>query len=173
MALLTTTGCIVAAPPEYEEPKRTPPILDLYSAKPFTGAVISVDRLENPPVKVEWKVPVRSDDQGEGLFWVQYVDRTFLGEAVTSFADVPASTMDDTTRYVQGSWVPDSHFSKGCHTLSIVIAHNTSWNRVVHPPLLLDPSDAALGTWWLNLDPAPGTDPNTLVHCPSRAEIQQ
>lgn len=173
VALLATTGCIVAPPPEYDEPRRTPPILDLYSAKPFVGSVISVDRTDGiAPDRVFFKIPFRSDDQGEWLLWQLYVDRTFANEDPAEKADVPPSTLDDTNRYVDAKWDADSTYSKGCHNISIVLAHHSSWNRNgLQVPELLDASDAAVGTWWVNLDPGPG-DPNTLVHCPSRSEIE-
>lgn len=172
LGLIATTGCIVAPPPEYEEPQRTPPILDLYSAKPFPGAAISIDRQDGATIndRVEFRVPLRSDDQGEWLLWVLYVDRTF-NELPVFRADVPPSTLDDKDRYVEATWKADATYSKGCHTLSIVIAHQSSWNRdnLVWPELL-DASDAAVGTWWVNLDPGLG-DPYTLVRCPNRGEV--
>jgi hypothetical protein len=175
VVLLVTTGCIVAPPPESGEPQRTPPILDLYSAKPFPGSVISIDRQDNDTVndRVEFKIPLRSDDQGEWLLWVLSVDRTFTGEKPAFRGDVPPSTLDDTNRYVEAPWSVDSSYSKGCHTLSIVIAHLSSWNRSNQVwPELLDASDAALGTWWVNLDPLASADPNTLVRCPNHGETE-
>jgi hypothetical protein len=167
-------GCLVAPPQGYEEPRRTPPILDLYSAKPFVGEVLVVDRSDSLDTndRIEFKIPVRSDDQGEVLSWMFYGDRTFSSQNTTGPVDVPASTIDDTTRYVQHTWWVDNNYTKGCHTLSFVIAHRSSWNTGQSPPLLIDVEDAAVGTWWVNIDPG-AADPNTLVRCPSRAEIQE
>lgn len=175
MALLlsiTAPGCLVAEPSDYEEPRRTPPFLDLYAAKPFVGEVIAIDRTDaDMNDRIDFKIPVRSDDQGENLFWVLYLDRTFTGELAVEDAEVPASTIDDTTRYVQYPWPADNRYSKGCHTLSFVVAHKSSWSNDAQPTLL-DPNDAAVGTWWINIDPGPA-DSNTLTRCPSRTENRQ
>ena len=169
---LAAPACLVAEPPSYEEPRRTPPILDLYAAKPFIGGVIPIARsasLELPD-RIDFKIPVRSDDQGEDLWWMLYADRTFSNELlVWGPQRVPASTLDDTTRYVQYTWIEDTRYAKGCHTLSFVVAHLSSWD-LVGPPMLLDATDAAVGTFWINVDPGL-TDPNTLPHCPSRTEF--
>ena len=73
--MLSSTGCIVADPPQYEEPKRTPPILDLNHAEPSPFWVIVIDRNDNlEPDALNVTVPFRSDDQGEKVWFALHVD---------------------------------------------------------------------------------------------------
>lgn len=175
MALLS--GCIVADPPQYEEPRRTPPILDLVSAQPLLRNVILIDRTDNDDAndKVELKVPVRSDDQGDFLKAALWVDFSFDSAFFTdSHTTVPPSTLDDQTRSITLSWrVKELPRKPGCHPLTVLVSHEINWDDANFMP---DPikaqNDMAVATWWMNLDPKPG-DEFTLRDCPSKVEFER
>ena len=175
MALLS--GCIVTDPPQYEEPTRTPPILDLLNARPVLGDVIVIDRTDNDDAndRVELSIPVRSDDQGEFLKAALWVDVSFGSAFFTDRqTKVPPSTLDDEARSINLSWtVKDLPRKPGCHPLTLLVSHESNWDEFNFMP---DPikaqNDTAVATWWMNLDPQPG-DEFTLRDCPSKVEFQR
>jgi hypothetical protein len=173
--MVVFTGCIVADPPEYQEPKRTPPILDLNNAEPSPYWVVVVDREDNlQPDNLVIKVPLRSDDQGERVWFGLHVDYKSDDHPVAFQNPVPPSTIDDTSRSIGTTWAIDPSFpSSGCHQLTLLVAHESSWEYSKQLPKIDAPKDdIAIATWWLNLDPA-GSDPFTLPRCPSQSEVQQ
>jgi len=159
-------SCIVADPPQYTDPVQTRPELAVYSAKPsvYQVVVVQTPSASSP----SFTVPVRSEDAGEQLlvnFWRDY------GTSSKKFIDskfIAASTYDDTSdRAISYTWTTVSLDDSGCHTFSMVVAHLDSYQT----PQVLDTkkadTDAALITWWVNVNP----DPNaltTLSGCPSR-----
>ncbi|HET9933976.1 MAG TPA: hypothetical protein VFQ35_24905, partial [Polyangiaceae bacterium] len=58
------SGCIVADPPEYQDPGRTPPFLNLALATPRVLDIQVIDLTTNPAnANFSVNVPVRSDDK--------------------------------------------------------------------------------------------------------------
>jgi hypothetical protein len=176
MALLTS--CIVADPPQYEEPKQTPPILDLAGARPYLGDVIVIDRTDNEDAndKVELKVPVRSDDQGDPLNASLWLDYSFFPSIyIGVFTKIPPSTLDDQTRTINMVWSLGEAppWKAGCHPLTMLVSHESNWdNDHSRPDLVKAENDLAIATWWVNLDPEPGAA-FTLKNCPSKTEIER
>ncbi|MFZ5896772.1 MAG: hypothetical protein ACOY0T_37290 [Myxococcota bacterium] len=169
MAFLS--GCIVADPPQYRDPERTPPILNLAHATPPMNSVIVIDRTDTLIVndKVMVEVPMRSDDLGEQLYAVLHLDYTFDSSEVLDVQRVPAGTLSDPERTirVQRDLITDP----GCHTLTLLVAHESSFDNAF---LLLPEAqnDTAVATWWMNIIEVPGQDPYTLVDCPNLTEVQ-
>ena len=174
LAMLGLNGCIIADPPQYEEPRRTPPILDLNNAVPSPYWLIVVDRKDNNPAdKIHVKVPIRSDDQGEKLWFALHVD--FKGENHVLNTDLPlaASTFDDTNRFIDFEYDVDGSVQKGCHQLTLIVAHDSSWDYMRQQPLPSAPKDdIAVANWWMNVDP-PASDPYTLPDCPNQSEVDK
>jgi hypothetical protein len=175
LSMLASTGCIVADPPQYEEPKRTPPILDLNHAEPSPFWVIIIDRNDNlEPDALNVTVPFRSDDQGEEVWFALHVD--FKGDDIPLW-NLPSSpsTIDDTTRVISKSQPVDAHINidAGCHQLTLIGAHASSWDFSLYQPKADAPKDdIAIATWWLNMDPKPA-DPYTLSNCPNQSEVDK
>jgi hypothetical protein len=177
--MLFATGCIVADPPQYEEPRRTAPLLDLSRAQPSPFWIIVVDRRDNLTSNdvVDFKVPFRSDDQGESVFssiHIDYKSKSSDSSALPNTTEAP-STFDDVSRAIERRLgAADLRGSPGCHQLTLLAAHQSSWDNSAQQPFPDAPADdIAVATWWLHLDPEPGADPYTLPDCPNQTEVEQ
>jgi hypothetical protein len=98
------------------------------------------------------------------------VDPNHKGESVVVPKTIPASTYDNVGRFFTHTWQPMNDNVKGCHFLTLVVAHRSTFQENVDE-LHLDPryadDDAALVTWTVNVVTSP-TDDTTLASCPSR-----
>ena len=171
--MLAPTGCIVADPPQYEEPKRTPPVFDLNHAQPSPYWLVIIDRNDNLEAdQLYVKVPFRSDDQGEKIWFALHVDFK-TDDFVLWDLPQPPSTIDDTTRAITNTKPVDAFIPGGCHQLTLIAAHESSWDFARKQPLLQAPQDdIAVATWWMHLDPKP-SDPYTLPDCPNQSEVDK
>ncbi len=163
--MLLVSSCIVADPPEYQSPARTRPSLDVYQASPPTYRVMLVNK--NDLVKIT--VPLRSEDAGEGLRGVFLVDfNTGSSELLQNTQEIAASTYADTLRTVTLDWTVPSLPRSGCHLLTLIVAHHSSFKA--NPSSVLDPKaadgDAAIINWWMNVDVDP-SKASTLENCPT------
>ena len=172
-SMVLTQSCIVADPPEYKDPVRTRPFLDVYKAVPLTQNVLVV-YTKDPLLMsgtIVISVPVRSEDAGEDLnghFFIDYgVPPPQEKKLVTVL--IPASTYDVTSRSAHWDWQPKANPpSDGCHVLTLVVAHKSSFKSGDQDHL--DPAmaseDAAIVSWWVNVNPLPGMA-QTLSNCPT------
>jgi hypothetical protein len=170
------SSCIVADPPEYLDPVQTRPVLDIGQADPGTSQVLVVKAGDN----VAFSVPVRSEDAGEDLRAVFFVDQGPGSAGVfQNSQSIPASTYNVTNRAVTFTWtVPNNLTPVGgaagaggnCHLLTLTVAHRLSFDPkhddVLNPK---DQDDAAIVNWWLNTNPT--TDNSTLVDCPTKGVV--
>lgn len=179
LTLLTLfTGCIVADPPQYEEPKRTPPILSLSRAEPSPFWLVIVDRANSSVPGSDQllvNVPVRSDDQGERIWYSLYVDyKAATRHLLIGNQFEPPSTIDDENRFLEAKLTIDGQVLAGCHQLTLVAAHESSWDLTTQQPFLDAPKeDIAIATWWMNVDPEMNSDPYTLRSCPNQSEVEK
>lgn len=156
-------SCIVADPPEYRSPQQTRPVLNMYSAVPpaIHALVLSSAVLNNPPTS--FTVQVRSEDAGEDLRALFFLDYQLPGQRKLAGQQISASTYLDTGRDIRFVWSPDKK-DAGCHFVSFVVAHTESFLKDTEDKL--DPKkadeDAAIATWTVSVDP-----PNSLENCPS------
>lgn len=170
--MCASTGCIVADPPEYREPIRTRPLLEVYKASPATTDIV-VWTPASAPVGgfIIFTIPVRSEDAGEDLSAVSFIDYG-AGRAEKPYLpqNITASTYDN-ARNIQFKWNPTTTSSDGCHVFSIIVAHRSSFNPQDTNHLLPDRAgdDAAIVSWWINVNP-PNNAFNTLTNCP-QAEL--
>ena len=169
-------GCLVSDPPLQEAPERTAPMLDLVRAQPLVTEVIVRDISDNLATndRIEFSVPLRSEDAGEVVWYNLYSDYTFKGAKSLGVQNTMApSTFDDTSRSITFGWTPDDSLSDGCHQLTLLASHASTWDTgAFRPDPVLSQGDVALATWWLNLNP-PSDNPFTLPNCPNRAEVEQ
>ena len=155
------SGCIIADPPQYHDPLQTPPVLDLYQANPSVQNVVVVK--SGQAASVSFVVPFRSEDAGEGLLAELYVDGVF-----SIFTTFDASSFNDLGRSVKMALTVTPAIRPGCHTVTITIAHQSTWDTTSAPETLnlkKATYDAATATWWLNVDPPEGAE-LTLNNCP-------
>lgn len=166
-----STGCLVADPPQYEEPATTPVFLDVAAATPLVGRVIVRSEL---PVTIEFDVPIRSEDNGDDVAFGLIQDFGFperTKEVFCNRAVVPAGTFDETDRAIRFSAVAPDALS-GCYQLTLLASHVRNWDRLgCRPDLIKGVGDTSMITWWLNVA-RQGQNPNDLVNCPSPSEIQ-
>jgi hypothetical protein len=165
-------GCLVADPPQYEAPKRTPPIFNLNETTPYVGDIIVY---RDNSQTIDFNVKFRSEDQGAKVVGVVHVDYGFVSLAASyqqQTASAPSS-LDDTSRSLSWSWSNDRAVSSGCHQFMLIAAHEDSYPLLnsFRPDPELAKDDIAIATWWVNVTPS--GDPYTLQHCPNRAEVQQ
>ena len=167
LSMLLASSCIVADPPEYLDPVQTRPVLDIGQADPGTSQVLVVHAGDN----VAFSVPVRSEDAGEDLRAVFFVDQGPGSAGVfQNSQSIPASTYNDTGRAVTFTWTVPT-LAVGCHLLTLTVAHRLSFllkqDDVLNPK---DQDDAAIVNWWLNANP-PTTDTSTLINCPTKGVV--
>jgi hypothetical protein len=172
--MLSLSGCIVADPPQYQEPRRTPAILDLSNALPSPFWLVIVDRKDNlEPDKVVFYVPFHSDDQGERVFFNLHVDYKGRDIPLAPQNPLPPATIDVDKRAISTEWTVDGSIPAGCHQITLLVAHESSWEYNTQQPKPEAPKeDIAIATWWMNLDPE-RADPYTLPGCPSQSEVEQ
>jgi hypothetical protein len=164
-----SSGCLVADPPQYDEPATTPVFLDVVAAVPIAGRVIVHDGGGTPTI--DFDVPFRSEDNGDRVQFGLLQDFGFPARTDEVFCRgfVPPGTFDETDRAIRFTAVPKMAMS-GCYQLTLLVAHEKNFDGC-RPDLIRGVGDTAMVTWWLNVV-APGQDPSTLVNCPSPSEIQ-
>jgi len=169
-------SCIIADPPEYQTPLRTRPVLNVYSAVPTTTHAL-ITFTEPNPLKTKFTVPVRSEDAGEPLRAVFFLDYQMPRRGLTQPGEVklpsgsktiPASSYDNAGRTVEYEWTPMT--TKGCHYLSLIVAHRSSFLESdedhLNPRYADD--DAAIVTWTIGVDPPVS---GALENCPTTDTI--
>jgi hypothetical protein len=167
-----STGCLVADPPQYEEPATTPVFLDVAAAVPIAGRVIV--RIDGD-LTIDFDVPFRSEDNGDRVAFGLLQDFGFPGRTDEVFCRgfVPPGTFDETDRAIRFTAVPKMA-KHGCNQLTLLVSHEKNFDLETgcRPDLIRGVGDTAMATWWLNVV-APGEDQSTLVNCPSPSEIEQ
>ena len=164
--MLFSQSCIVADPPEYRSPQQTRPVLNMYSAvPPATHTLVVSSQVQNNP-PTAFTVQVRSEDAGEDLRALFFLDYQLPGQRKLVSKQITASTYLDTGRDIRFDWSPDKK-DAGCHFLSLVVAHTDTFLNNIDDDKL-DPKkaddDAAIATWTVNVDPPADF---ALENCPS------
>jgi hypothetical protein len=140
--MLVLAGCL-DAPPTYEEPERIPPFIIGNQVIPALNAVVEL----SPDGIMNINVPFRSEDLGEQVWGVVYVDVP-PGQAATMLVRTfvqPPSTYNDESRAISGQITIAGE--PGCHSVTLVVSH--AFN--VLPERVLDETKAARVVWWVHL----------------------
>lgn len=167
-------GCVVAEPVPYEPPPQSPPVLDLWQALPWVGAVIPVDRVSDlnkeEPDSISFQIPVRSEDRDEWLQYCLHIDYQLPDAPSPPIAvRFPPSTFDDDSRVIKFTWNVMG-VSDGCHQLTLVVAHERFWDDLNDRWRTVEGlGDFSMASWWINVNPAPG-ERYTLRNCPTVGE---
>jgi hypothetical protein len=171
--MFVATGCIVADPPEYRSAVQTRPLLEVYKASPATTDIVVWTQSSAPMgVGITFTIPVRSEDAGEDLSAVSFIDYgTGRSERPYLPKSFPASTYDDQSREIEFTWLPTTTSTDGCHVFTIIVAHRSSFKPQDTNHLIPERAgdDAAIVSWWTNINP-PNNSFNTLSNCP-QAEL--
>jgi len=164
--MLVVESCVVADPPEYRTPVQTRPVLNVYSAVPTATHALVVYASSKTPTS--FTVQVRSEDAGEDMRALFFLDYQLAGHSKLISKPIPASTYDNTGRNIQYDWPPPAKTDFGCHFLSLIVAHRSSFladNEDKLDPRFAD-DDAAIVTWTVNINPQPDL---ALENCPTTA----
>ncbi|HMJ10775.1 MAG TPA: hypothetical protein VK524_05175 [Polyangiaceae bacterium] len=159
-------GCLVAEPPTPNNPERTPPMIDFRNTFPLVTQITTVRAF----TVQNFSVGVRSEDRGDSVVGLLFLNYSLEGEQYLNVNDLRASTFDDTDRKLTALWsVPEN--LKGCNQITMVVTHfgNLAFSNGVPDPR--SPADVALATWWLHVNPE--TDaPDDLGVCPKSSSPQ-
>lgn len=164
---LLAAGCVVADPPPFSDPAKTPPVLSLGEANPPVYQIQPLS-LTSETKLVLINVPVRSEDAGDDLVALLFVNWNVASNETASpiaKAREPASTFNDTGRSIEMVW-DYQKTTPGCWQLTMLVTHesNYDWIRSSYG----NPADIAIATWFFNVeDDPPGTNP--LSGCPKPA----
>lgn len=157
------TGCF-APPPELSQPEQTSPFIITAQATP---PLAMVHKLPADGV-FQFSVPFISEDVGEELRAVLYQDLS-PGDSdpvVVYRASIAAGTSMDEREV--GSGVPLAPIPLGCHSLTLMITHESNLD-FFDSPLPIAPALAASVIWWL--DVADAENPTLIDSCPPRGEV--
>lgn len=168
-----SSGCVVGGPPDYQNPQKTPPVLDLSSANPTLLTVITATTGASgtPPTTYTFTVNERSEDVGDDLIGLLYLDYGNKDNKVLQpgLWSSPASTFDN-IRTVTIPWSAANQ-PLGCHTLTLEVTHASNVDLSTGVPVVTLPKDhsddVAFATWWVDI----GTDLNNLpaLDCPTQS----
>lgn len=152
--VLALSGCLVSGPPNYHDPKETPPFLS--NETPVLEQVLSAyaGSSSTPPNQYNLTANVRSQDvAGDGLIAFLYLDYGTTNQvrqpALWTWTG-PAKTIDDTSRSVTLPWSAANQ-PTGCHTLTMLVTHASNVTSPKGVPTISNLDDVALATWWVNI----------------------
>ncbi|HEY4102429.1 MAG TPA: hypothetical protein VGM44_01010, partial [Polyangiaceae bacterium] len=124
-------------------------------------------------------VPVRSEDAGEELSAIFFLDYGTLNSFPVNQQTISASTFDVSDREISFSWTVVLHDAcpggqqcpsppQACHTLTLVVAHHSSFESNDATTLIpaKAKTDASLVQWWVNANSPDGAQA-TLTNCPT------
>lgn len=158
---LALSGCL-DAPPEYRVPDQVPPVIMTDDVTPSTSGV------NHPSATVPFTVPFRADDAGEGLLAYFILD---ISSGKPKFASVidhptipvnadPRPFAEQEKRTVVFPWNWSTSTSAGCHTVTLILSHESNFNTRDGAVDVLEPTKAARVTWFFEL-----ADATTSVSC--------
>jgi hypothetical protein len=153
------SGCLVDDPPPYVAPQQTAPRLDYTEASPGLDQLL----IASHPDLIRFEMPFTSEDAGEQLYAVLWLDYDGVeGEQLNS-GFFPPSTLADTSRRVLSlPWKVQERIVPGCHRFTLRVTHvgNTGTSTKV-----FDKKDLAEAYWFANIN-VTAENANSLVNCP-------
>lgn len=147
---LVAGACVLSEPPDYGIARQSPPFFwNLLKADPSIW-VVKPYSSNGPPQNVS--VPVRSEDAGDPLVGIMFLDYKKLdsdgGEIPNQIGSgyLPAGTFDETDRVMKAFWVVPP--KKGCHTVTLVVTHSKNLDGNVP----INDADTAIISWPVDID---------------------
>lgn len=162
LACAMTEGCLVAAPPDFEDPSPDRPNVAVGLVVPAPWQILPVER--NGP-HILFTIPFKANDAGEKVIAQFWLNWGLAGER--SLDQRSWEPQADLEHQISWTWNPNLSVPEGCQQLTVIITHesNISDSSPIKP---IDPALTASITWWLNVDADPMA-PNSLVNCPGSA----
>ncbi|WP_437281214.1 hypothetical protein WME90_11835 [Sorangium sp. So ce375] len=169
---VSTAGCLVISPPEYEHPEQTAPVLTAVYPPPHIPVFIGE---QSGNFKV-FGATVLSEDNGTPLTAVLYIDYgrrssgrlPFPFRRITIPREFPPGTIAGGQRLIELTWDENAPMpsegktpeEKECHTITMIASH--AFNDCSCPD---DPDDKSTLTWQIiHCDPNEPTCPKS---CPA------
>lgn len=149
IAAISMTSCLITSTPDFNSVEQTPPFLVASSAEPSSRELLV---FTPSTVSVEFSAEVRSEDAGEPVEVVLYIDygvENAAGQpyrhAIVTNANVNAGTLGDTTpRMARSKWfLENPKVEPGCHSFTLIVSHQ--FDSETRCPS--DPSDSSQITW--------------------------
>jgi hypothetical protein len=162
---LSATGCLVADPPEYQEPERTAPMLQRSLALPAPTEIVPISVGDS----VTFTVPFRSEDAGVQPIAVLWLDYTIRGseEVLLPVDRSQPSDFYDTSRSFSITYTFDD-VDVGCRQVSLVATHLDNLDNSFRPVSL---EDTDVVTWWAEITDPNNPESSTLDSCPSNTDL--
>jgi hypothetical protein len=158
LLLMSVQGCIVADPPVFEQPEKTPPVLDLAAADPPIFEVLQKAPASHVPINV----PFRSEDAGVRLQAVLFLNYKTPDEAPQpGLRNLDPGTFGE-ERAIKMEWDVPSVTASECDQLTLQVTHFDNLDEQNEP---IDKSDVGLATWWVEIQ-VEGSEPAPLKDCP-------
>jgi hypothetical protein len=160
LAALTSSGCIIADPPDVQLPKKTPPLLS--EAQPVVTSIVRV-LFDTSATQLSFNVRVRSEDLGD-----QLVTQPFLNYNTDRQVSAGLAIITDPSYFDDDSRTIDAKLSMalldvGCEQFTLLVTHS---DNLIRQSELIDPADVAIITWWLDVHTS-SSMPATLDSCPT------
>ena len=121
-------GCLVADPPEFEDPQQTRPFVHLTKTFPFPGDILILERRTDGGASVTLTLHVQSEDLGEPLTVAVHLDGGQPGGPPFRESDFAPATFDQPRDLVLEN-LNLSNQADGCHRLTAIVAHASRFNR--------------------------------------------
>lgn len=144
------TACL-DTPPEYRAAIPVPPVIETSLVTPSTTAPVVVTGSS-----VDFKVPFRSDDEGEPLIAFFVYDYPTGGNGsenriigVPVDAD-PRPFAEQTGRVVDYPWAWENDVKDGCHSVTMILSHRSNFD-LLKGYVPTDALAAAQVSWFLGL----------------------
>lgn len=139
---MTSTGCLITDPPQFNPPKHTMPFLVEATADPDPTRILTVDTQLLPTTQsvLQFSAEVRSQDdpsgtttpfqQVEGKLYIDYglnlpgTENQPFRFVFDGSPTLASGTLAQTGRRITASWTPsfvDVH--PGCHTATLIVSH--------------------------------------------------
>jgi hypothetical protein len=145
------SGCIVAEAPDYGPSQRTP----IYLSEPHpTPSNLQILTNTTTPMGIAFGVTVRSEDAGEDIVSVMYIDYKHgpVRQSILDKHHHPASTFDNPRPITYPATVSDFAGHDGvCHSLTLMVMHESGWSEDEDVPIG-SPSDLATMTWFTSVN---------------------
>jgi len=165
VSLLATNGCLMASPPELDDPERSRPYVHYLSVYPPLGEPIQVNLSDTQEDRiVEIILPFQSEDLGES---VRASLHLYGEDAPPSHSEytttVPAGEFS-TVRNIRMNWNPTID-NIGCYRLTATLAHLSSFGDNDFVPEA-NRTDAEAVSWLANVYNLTEGDNTLLSDCP-------
>jgi hypothetical protein len=174
LACWSSSGCLAADQPTFEEPGKTPPFLLAQRASPVVTKPVP-DFLDDNVKKVDLSVEVRSEDAGDPLvaklvFNYATEQPLDLGPSGTFLPGTLADTKRKLELVLNRSSLPVGW--TGCQQVSMVVTHESKVTIKDGIQFPTDVEEIGVITWWFNI-PDPSPLQSTLDRCSQRSGTVQ